>query len=315
MVMSPIDPRPFTPQRHDRFTVNASGLGDYAIDISFPANPPAGARLPVILAVDGNLLFDIVQMVVHGGFAAATASANPAGALPPSIVVGVGYPEREGFAGFYARRNFDFHGPWDMTDDLGLELNAILEHLQAVEERDDLAMRAGGYDRFMGFLRDDLLPGLAAHYPVDLSARHTLVGASSGGHFALRALFDPGSPFSRYVAISPSLKTAPGTIERAEAEFASAHIDLAADIFVCAGKEEVGKAPSNALCGFGSAVTWCAEQLALRQWPSIRFDCEIMDNEDHVSIAPRAIAAGLRAVHRLRPGIHDRELAGAATAR
>ncbi|ALJ15885.1 alpha/beta hydrolase [Sphingopyxis macrogoltabida] len=306
MVISAIDPCPFVPQRHDQFTVEAAGLGDYAIDVSMPANVPDDARLPVILAVDGNLLFDIVQTVVHGRFASV---ASP---LPPSIVVGVGYPEQEGFASFYARRNFDFHGPWDMTDDLGLRLHEIFGHLKSVEGRGDLRMRAGGYERFLAFLRDDLLPGLAAHYPVDLAARHTLIGDSAGGHFALRALFDAGSPFSRYVAISPSLRTAPGSIERAEAEFASVHGDLAADIFICAGKEEVGTSRDNALCGFGSAVTWCAEQLALRQWPGTRFDCEIMNNEDHVSIAARAISAGLRSVHRVRPGIYRQVTADVA---
>lgn len=301
-----IHPMPFTPQRHDRFDVVADGLGAYTIDVSMPANAPPGQLLPVIVVLDGNLQFDVVQAVVHGGMARAGGSL-----LPPSIVVGVGYPEREGFASFYARRNFDFHEPWDMTDPLGRQLHMVFRMLKRAEGKPELEMRAGGYARFLRFLADELLPGLARHYPVDPEGQHVLVGDSSGGHFALRALFDPTSPFARYVAISPSLGTAPGTIQAAEAAYAAAHTDLAAEVFVCAGDVEVDESLPNALCRFGSAPLWLAEQFAIRRWPSAILRWEIMNNENHTSIGPRAIAAGLRSVHRLRPGVHTEELRAA----
>lgn len=304
-----IHPAPYTAHSHDRFEVEAEGLGAYTIDVSLPANAPPGQRLPVILVLDGNLQFDLVQVLVHGGMARAGGSL-----LPPSIVVGVGYPEREGFASFYARRNFDFHEPWDMRDPLGRQLHLIFGMLKKAEGKPDLEMHAGGYARFLRFLGQELLPALAGHYPVDPGARHTLVGHSSGGHFALRALFDPASPFSRYVAISPSLGTAPGTIEAAEAAYAAAHADLAVDVFACAGAVEVDEHVANALCRFGSATLWLAEQFAIRRWPSARLQWEIMNHENHASIGARAIAAGLRSVHRLRPGVHTEELRAATPA-
>lgn len=297
-------PRTFVPQRHDQFDLHAEGLGAYTIDVSLPANTEAGECLPVLLVLDGNLIFDVVQAIVHGGMARVGGSL-----LPPSIVVGVGYPEREGFASFYARRNFDFHEQWDMADPLGRQLHALFTMLKTSEGKPELEMRAGGYPRFMRFLRDELLPSLARHYPIDLGARHTLIGDSSGGHFTLRALFDSTSPFSRYVAISPSLGTAPGAIESAEAQYAAAQKDLAADVFVCAGAVEVDESPPIALCRFGSAPVWLAERFAIRRWPSARLHWEIMNNENHTSITPRAIAAGLRSVHRLRPGVHSAEIA------
>ena len=104
-----IDPRPFVSVRHDQFEVEAKGLGAYLIDVSIPANLARDSRLPVILVLDGNLIFDLVQAIAHGRFTEA------AGPLPPAIIVGVGYPAREGFSTYYARRNFDFHGPWEMT--------------------------------------------------------------------------------------------------------------------------------------------------------------------------------------------------------
>ncbi len=165
-----LHPRPATPRPYDTFEVVADGLGRYTIEVSLPAGYEHGeGTYPVILATDGNLLFDLVQAEVHGRFAAISP------ALPPSIVVGVGYPADEGMAGFYARRNFDFHGDWEMTDPLGEALQGIFGMLKA-------------------------------------------------------------------------------------------------------------------------------------------FDWEIMNNEDHHSIAPRAIAAGLRSVHGIRPGVHDEELRRRAAA-
>ena len=288
---------------YDRFDVTADGLGRYTIDVSLPrGHDQPGARFPVILATDGNLLFDMVQVAMHGGFAVA------GGMLPQAIVVGVGYPADEGMAGFYSRRNYDFHGPWDMTDPLGQRLHAIFNMIKGAEGKPEMKMGAGGYDRFMGFLRDELLPSLAARYPIDVNARHTLVGDSSGGHFALRALYDPKSPFRRYVCISPGFGSGAGAIQKAEAEYAASHSDLDADLFICCGRVEIDQSPDTAMCRFGSGVTWIAEQFAIRQWPSARIDWEIMNHEDHASISLRAVAAGLRSVHHLRPGVHDAEI-------
>lgn len=305
-----LKPQPIPSQPLHRFEVHAEGLGRYTIDVSLPHGAGADdTRYPVILVTDGNILFDLVQPQVHGGFA------MQAPALPPSIVVGVGYPSDEGSASWYGRRNFDFHGPWEMADPLGQLLLNIHGMLKAAEGRPELEIRAGGYDRFMSFLRDELLPALAERFPVDVAGRHTLLGDSSGGHFVLRALFDAGSPFRRYIAISPSFGTAPGEIVSAEAAFADTHSDLDIDLFACCGKVEVDQNVPNALCRFGSGVTWIAEQFAVRRWPGARVQWEVMNNEDHASIQARGIAAGLRSVHRMRPGVHDDEIRREADAR
>jgi hypothetical protein len=86
------------------------------------------------------------------------------------------------------------------------------------------------------------------------------------------------------------------------------------DVFVCCGTVEVDEGKIPALCGFGSGVIWAAEQFAIREWPSARLEWEIMNNENHTSIPARAVAAGLRSVHRIRPGVHDAELAKAMAA-
>lgn len=302
-------PRPYQSVNHDQFDVTADGLGRYTVDISLPpGHATSGKTYPVILAVDGNLLFDVVQTVAHGRFAAVGSL------LPPSIIVGVGYPADEGFASFYARRNSDFHDDWEMTDPLGRALHAIFNGLKTAEGKPHLTMTAGGYPRFMAFLRDQLLPSLARRYPIDLAGRHTLIGDSSGGHFALRALFDPSSPFRRYVAISPGFGAGEDGIQRAAEAYAASHPDFDVDVFVCCGTVEVDVDSVAALCRFGTGVMWTAEWFGARQWPSARCQWEVMNHEDHTSIAPRAVATGLRSVHSLRPGVHAKELRAATAA-
>jgi len=304
-----VEPQPFQSQNHHQFEVTAEGLGRYVIDVSLPTgHETSGKQYPVVLAVDGNLLFDMVQTTLHGRFAQAGSI------LPPSIVVGVGYPADEGFASFFGRRNFDFHDDWAMTDPLGKVLLDVFDGLKQAEGKPDLVIGAGGYPRFMAFLKDELLPALARAYPIDLGARHTLVGDSSGGYFALRAMFDPQSPFRRYLAISPGFGSAENGIVRAEAAYAATQKDLDVDLFLCCGRVEIDEGPVRGMCRFGSGVTWLAEQFAIRQWPNARIDWEIMNHEDHTSIATRAVAAGLRSVHRLRPGVHAAELAQAMAA-
>jgi predicted alpha/beta superfamily hydrolase len=299
-----INPKPFQPSNHDRFEVEAEGLGRYVIDVGLPPGGVAeGEKLPVILAVDGNLFFEIVQPIVNG-----SASAM-APLLPRSIVVGVGYPADEGFASFYARRNFDFHGDWDMTDPLGQTLQQIFTGMKTMEGKPDLEMHAGGGSRFSEFIREELLPGLAEKYPIDLGARHTLIGDSSGGHYVLRDVYDAKSPFSKYICISPGFGSALEAIKELEASYAAAHDDMEVDLFICAGQIEVDEQPMTALCRFGSGITWVAEQFAIRQYPSASVHWEIMNLEDHGSIAPRAVAAGIRSVNRLRPGVHIEERA------
>jgi predicted alpha/beta superfamily hydrolase len=294
-----LTPRPIDTPTHERFEVSAEGLGRYTIDVSLPPGMTEGDRYPLILVTDGNVFFDLVRVIVHGDFA------RLAPPVPKSIVVGVGYPADEGNASWYARRNHDFVGPWDMTDPLGRLLQTIFGGMRAAERKMDLEMRSGGVDRFLAFLRDALLPALAARFPVDTSARHTLVGDSSGGHFVLRAMYDASSPFKRYVCVSPSTGLAPGSVERAEAEYAATHDDLDVDLFICCGQVEVNLDQVMALCRFGSGVAWVVEQFAIRHWPSARVHWEVMNNEDHASIGARGIAAGLRSVHGVRPGVHD----------
>ncbi|MBL0116271.1 MAG: hypothetical protein IPP45_13255 [Sphingomonadales bacterium] len=144
------------------------------------------------------------------------------GTFATTIIVGVATLLREGFSTYSSNgTELPGHGT---ADPLGLQLKGLFTSLQEMrKDRPSHATEilAGGYSAFLSFLRDDLLPDLAAHYPIDLDGNHTLIGDSSGGHFALRALFDPKSPFSKYIAMVRALARHLEEIEAAEAAVAA----------------------------------------------------------------------------------------------
>lgn len=280
-----------------QFVVEARGLGRYTIDVSLPRARKPGEKFPVIVVTDGNMFFDTVQAYLHGG-------AGIISYIPAVIVIGVGYPADEGLGSFLARRTFDFYGDWDMTDTVGKLLRESLEGVKAAEGKPELEMKAGGAVRFGDFLRNELLPALAEQFPIDISAKHTLIGVSSGGHYVLRALYDPDSPFSRYVCISPGFGAGAGAIEKLEAQYAAAYSDLEAKLYICCGREEIA---TMAFARIGSGVIWVAEQFANRAWKSAHVEWEILNNENHHSSPTRAIASGLRSVFGKRPGVDKDE--------
>jgi hypothetical protein len=288
--LSPSEPTEF------KFEVEAKGLGRFVIDVSLPRVRPPGATFPVIMALDGTGWIDPLRGILHDVGLGATIA-------PPSMIVCVGHPPDEGMASAYARRHFEMHGPWEMTDPLGRGLIANLEALKALEKRPDIQLKAGGAERFSEFLRDELFPALAARFPVDPKGRHTLMGGSSGGHYVLRSLYDDRAPFRRYVCLSPGFGSNRGAIEALEAAYAARHDDMDVDLYISCTRVEIDQAPIMALCRFGSGVLWVVEQFTIRGWKNARVTWEIMNDEDHSSALPRGINTGLRAVHGTRPHV------------
>ena len=62
---------------------------------------------------------------------------------------------------------------------------------------------AGGAPRFLRFLSEEVLPYVKKEYQT--TGTNILIGHSLSGLFAVEALLDPSMPFSRVVAISPTL--------------------------------------------------------------------------------------------------------------
>lgn len=173
--------------RHDSDAVGRS----FHIYVRLPEGHDASApaRYPVVYLLDGDSLFPILAanhlFLVYDD------------ALPEAIVVGIAYG---GFDPSVNHRGHDFSAP-------------------AADARHD----QGGADRFLAFLRDELLPEVERRYAAD-PQRRILFGQSRGGHFVLYSALVAPDLFWGRIASNPTLD--PGRTRFFEAAAPATRDDL-----------------------------------------------------------------------------------------
>jgi uncharacterized protein len=158
--------------RGDYFRFDSAAVGrGFHIHVRLPDgyDPGAPVRHPVVYLLDGDSLFPIL--------AANHLFLTYDDALPEAIVVGIAYG---GFDPSVNRRSYDYSAP-------------------AADARDD----EGGADRFLAFLRDELLPEVERRYTAD-PARRVLFGQSRGGYFVLYSAFVAPDLFWGRIASNPT---------------------------------------------------------------------------------------------------------------
>jgi predicted alpha/beta superfamily hydrolase len=142
-----------------------------------PGYAESSERYPVLYLLDGDAHFHHATGVVQ--FLAGNSH------IPPMIVVGVPNTNRT--------RDLTppVHGDTRMPGDTSSR--SVSQSLP----------NAGGADRFLRFLEEELAPYIEAHYRTQ--PYRILVGHSFGGLFAVHALMNRPQSFNAYLAISPSL--------------------------------------------------------------------------------------------------------------
>ena len=125
---------------------------------------------PVIYLLDGDIAFPIAWSVVRylqfGRY------------VPDVIIVGIGYGGLL-YSSKLSKRERDYS-------------------ISVIEGRNE----SSGANKFLNFLKVELMPYLESHYRVDSSSR-TLYGHSFGGLFTLCTFFTEPRLFSNYIASSP----------------------------------------------------------------------------------------------------------------
>lgn len=204
-------PRP----REASETVVVSGKGrEYRVVVSAPAGPPPSRGFPVIYVLDGDAWF---------GPAVEIARVREYQKLPPTVVVGVGYPGARFFDA--KRRSFDFTPPGASDADMA-----------------EAGIALGGADQFLAFLNDTLKPWVRERHRIDPDAQ-ILFGHSLGGLFALHAMFTAPESFDVYLAASPSVRFSNKVVMKREAAFLSKPARTAVRVLVTAGEFEYPKVP------------------------------------------------------------------------
>ena len=159
--------------RQSTVAFRSDKVGDlFKVYVSLPKgyDPRHPDGYPVIYVLDADWYFDGSSMRIgDGGVTGIASSLSEGGYIPKTIVVGIGYVNRN-------QRGRDLL--W-------------------------------AHEKFYAFLTEELIPFVDGEYRTDTTAPRTLVGHSDGGFFALYALFQSGgnsdAPFGQFVAISGDL--------------------------------------------------------------------------------------------------------------
>jgi predicted alpha/beta superfamily hydrolase len=263
-----------------RFKVRSRVVGaDFIIDVALPAPYlPAAGPWPILFVADGNMAFPTT---------AATAGVLPIepGGPRPVCVVGIGYElAGRGESGEHlVLRNRDLTPVRD--EDWEMRMRAAPPPFRFGDE-----LQTGGGERFLDFIVEELMPWLAARFPVDADDR-ALAGTSFGAALALHAMFTRPGGFARYLAISPSLWWAKGHLIELEESYATSHDDLTAQLYLCVGEAEEAQAPEIKMV---SELEAFAGRLEGRAYGSLSLAHEVLPGETHVSVFNAGISNGIR---------------------
>jgi predicted alpha/beta superfamily hydrolase len=266
-------------ERHaDRtiFRYRSAALGD---ELEVTVAPPTlgDGPAPVVFVLDPFLTFETVLgwSRVYGLY-----SHNQ---MPPALVVGIGHPTGDDEARFMALR------VRDLTP-------------TGVTERDwRPPMGAGQGPQLLEAIAAEIVPFIEANFAA--SQDRTIIGWSLGGLFTVYALFHEPKVFSRYLAFSPSLGWEGRLALEWERDWAAAHGDLDARVFMAIGSEE--QAPGNGwlsedfsdelLAWFRMVTNFrtFTRRLKARKYPSLTLNSVVFPDEYHMTVYPAAVARGL----------------------
>lgn len=246
------------------------------VRVDAPLAPPRPeARLPVVFITDNDAFSALLPAIVRSGAVEL---------FPSMLIVGIGYDTSaattfvEGFSQFGIRRAVDFT---PTVDEAYLaQIKAATEMLRAPWPA---GVELGGAGAFLRFIDRELKPFLAARYPANVNDS-TLVGHSLGGLFALHVLFTSPDSFTRYVALSPAAHYGDEVLLREERAFG----DAAARLFIGLADADVPQILES--------TRRLDAQIRERARPTLHYGFELFSGENHTSVVPGGLMAGLRAV-------------------
>jgi predicted alpha/beta superfamily hydrolase len=149
---------------------------------------------------------------------------------------------------------------------------------------------------YQTYLRDQVKPFIAARYRAD-SARALFLGHSYGSLLGAQILFTEPGMFSGYILGSPSLWYDKRHALNLEASYATRSGDLPAKVYLYVGAYEAQRKGDRR---YSQTVDMVADNRALeaalrgRKYPSLNLKSVVLDDEDHLSVAPRGFTQGLK---------------------
>lgn len=267
------------------FTFQSPSMGvRFSLNVGMPAGykPGDGKKYPALIVTDGDFVFPTVN----------EAAKNLAEAIPPLFIISVGTALDEGEGEHARRRIYEFSPPgWDRKDTFG----QLVENICRTLKTDD-AHCTGGSGKFLAAIATEMIPQLAATVPID-TAQLGLFGLSAGGFFASWAIFQPNSPFKKYLISSPAMAYGRGEIFRQEASYAANHQDLPVGIYLAAGTLEASDPQFEGIGEIVSGMSHLAGVLASRKYPGLKLAIEYHPGMGHTDVMATSVVRGLRTLY------------------
>lgn len=154
----------------------------------------------------------------------------------------------------------------------------------------------GGGPAYQTYLRDTVKPFVADRFRTD-PARTLFLGHSYGSLLGAQILLTEPEMFSGYILGSPSLWYDQRHIFDVEAAYAAAHRDLRANVYMYIGEYEgvrAGDARFNRSLDMVGDNARFERMLKSRNYPGLTIRNEVLNDEDHLSVAPRGFTHGLK---------------------
>ncbi len=283
-----LEPRPVPFHDVESFTFKSPSMGvTFAVNVGFPAGyQPGDGRFPALITTDGDWAFPAVN----------EATRSLAGVIDPLFVVSIGTRLDEGEATWTRRRIYEFSPPnWDRRDPFGLEVSKFCQGLHSEPGR-----CTGGAPGFLKVIVSELIPLITAKYQIDPS-QLGLFGVSAGGFFASWAIFQPDSPFRKYIISSPAMAYGDGEVFRQEERYAKDHNDLPVGIYMGAGVLETGDGFLEGIGKIVSGMSRLSGILGGRHYPGLKLVTEYHPGMSHTDVMGTSVVRGLRTLYGKRP--------------
>jgi hypothetical protein len=224
-------------------------------------------RYPVLYATDGDYAFPLVKQIAR--------RLNGEGpAIADFILVGLSYAV--GDEPMPSRRR-----DYTPTPEDGPTAAPVATHGKSAD--------------YIRYLRDRVLPFVANRYRTD-EQRRLYLGHSYGGLLGTQILLSTPEMFAGYILGSPSYWYGEHAMVAQENSFAASHTDLPAQVYMYVGEYEQVRHHQNYDMVIDAQKM--AQALRARHYPSLHLALEVLDDEDHLSVAPRGITHGLKSLLR-----------------
>ena len=247
---------------------------DYEIFVSLPESYAAGkGTYPVLFVTDANYVFPVLRSINRR-------VSDNGERLQEFILVALSYAKGDSPT---VSRNRDYT-PTDID-------------AKKTRDSDQSGEKYGEADSYRRYVSEEVFPYVAKHFRADMN-RKVFMGHSYGALFGAMVLFKEPTMFSHYVLSSPSLWFDKYTMLDVERQYAANHKDLRANVLLLAGAFEVLR-PGSKNKRYSTRVDMVRDmkkfetQVKSRRYPGLSIRAEVIQDEDHLTVAPAAITRGL----------------------